>query len=324
MSSKQRRVAALLALAAVGYGSTAAAENASTGASVAAKDEKVRFADAVRLYKAGSFGRALPEFEALATATGSPNAELYVGYCLNGLERHAGAYAAFERAARDAGAEERYAETRSAALREMAELGLRLGTLVVSPVETPDGLVVTVDGAVLEPAAFGSHRVLEPGDHHVEARATARAPLVRDVHVDGGETKTVTLYFPKRDAAAPASAPGTSGDRPGAGLRIGGFVAAGVGGVGLVTFAIGGLEAKSAHDRLARECTLPCGDSAHEREVERGKSWQTVANVGLVVGGVGAIASATLLYFGYRSGAETSVALSPLPGGALLSGRGRF
>ncbi len=324
MSSKRRILAALVALAALGYGSTAAADNASPSGTAAAKDEKARFAEAVRLYKAGSFARALPAFEALATATGSPNAELYVGYCLNGLERHAGAYAAFERAARDAGSEERYAETRAAALREMAELGLRLGTLVVAPVETPDGLVVTVDGAVLEPAAFGSHRVLEPGDHHVEARATGRNPVVRDVHVDGGETKTVTLYFPQRDTAAPTAAPAASGDRPGAALRIGGFVAAGVGGVGLVTFAIGGLEAKSAHDRLARECSLPCGDSAHEREVERGKSWQTVANVGLLVGGVGALASATLLYFGYRGGAETSVALSTWPGGALLSGRGRF
>jgi hypothetical protein len=324
MSSKRRIVAALVALVAVGYGSTAAAEDAGPGGSASAKDEKARFSEAVRLYKAGSFAHALPEFEALAAATGSPNAELYVGYCLNGLERHASAYAAFERAAHDAGSEERYAETRSAALREKAELGLRLGTLVVSPVETPDGLVVTVDGDVLEPAAFGSHRVLEPGDHHVEARATARDPVVRDVHVDGGETKTVTLYFPKRDVAAPAPAPTAGRDRPGAGLRIGGFVAAGVGGVGLVTFAVGGLEAKSAHDRLARECSSPCGDSAHQREVERGKSWQAVANVGLVVGSVGAVTSATLLYFGYRGGTETSVALSPLPGGALLSGGGRF
>jgi hypothetical protein len=323
MSSKRRIVAGLVALAAAGYGSTAVAQSASASAATAAKDDKTRFAEAVRLYKAGAFERALPEFEALASATGSPNAELYVGYCLDGLERHAGAYAAFERAARDAGAEERYAETRAAALREMGELGLRLATLVVSPVETPDGLVVTVDGAVLEPAAFGSHRLFEPGEHHVEARATARDPVVRDVQVGAGETKTVTLYFPKRDAAAPP-APGSKGDRPGAGLRIGGFVAAGAGGVGLVTFAVGGLEAKSAHDRLARECSTACADSAHQREVDRGKSWQAVANVGLVVGGVGALASAALLYFGYRSGAETSVALSPLPGGAFLSGGGRF
>lgn len=318
-------VAALVALAAAGYGSTAAAENANAGASTPAKDEKTHFAEAVRLYKAGSFAQALPEFEALAATTGSPNAELYVGYCLNGLDKHAGAYAAFERAARDAGSEERYAETRGAALREMAELGLRLGTLVVSPVETPAGLVVTVDGTVLEPAAFGSHRVFEPGEHHVEARANGRDPVIRDVRVDGGETKTVTLYFPKPDSDAPVHVPTARGDRPGAGLRIGGFVAAGVGGVGLVTFMIGGLEAKSTHDRLAQECSLPCTDAPHQREVDHGKSWQAVANAGLVVGGVGALTSAALLYFGYRRAApEPSVALSPLPGGALLSGQGRF
>ncbi|HTQ05704.1 MAG TPA: hypothetical protein VMI54_17700 [Polyangiaceae bacterium] len=323
MSSNRRILAALVVLGATAYGASASAESGAEGPSAAAKDEKARFAEAVRLYKAGSFAAALPEFEALAAATGSPNAELYVGYCLNSLDRRADAHAAFERAARDAGSEERYAETRGAALREIAELGLRLGTLVVSPLETPEGLVVTVDGVALEPAAFGSHRVLEPGDHHVEARAPGRVPALYDVHVDGGETKTVTVFFPKHDAPpAPPPAPARDGAR--GGLRIGGFVAAGVGGVGLVTFAIGGLEAKSEHDRLAKECgTTPCVDAAHQREVDRGKSWQTVANAGLVVGAVGAAASVTLLYFGYR-GAEASVALSPEPGGALLSGRGRF
>lgn len=322
MSFNRQLFAALVALVAAGYGRTASAESAAAGATTPAKDDKARFAEAVRLYKSGSFAAALPEFEALVTATGSPNAELYVGYCLNALERHVDAYAAFERTARDAGTEERYAETRSAALQELTELGLHVGTLVVSPVETPDGLVVTVDGAVLEPAAFGSHRVLEPGDHHVEARATGRLAVVRDVHVDGGETKTVTLYFPESGATPSATA--AAGDKPGAGLRIGGFIAAGVGGVGLVTFVVGWFEAKSAHDGLVKECgAAPCGDSAHQREVDRGKSWQTVANVGLVVGAVGAAASVTLLYFGYRN-TETNVALSPVPGGALLSGRGRF
>ncbi len=323
MSSEGRLVAFVVVLAATAYGKSAVAETAPASSSTPAKDDKARFAEAVRLYKAGSFAAALPEFEALATATGSPNAELYVGYCLNGLDRHADAYAAFERAARDAGSEERYAETRNAALREVSELGLRVGTLVVSPVETPDGLVVTVDGAVLDPSAFGSHRVLEPGDHHVEANANGRVPVVHDVHVDGGETKTVTLYFPKSDGGSPAPSAAPGGD-PRSGLKIGGFVAAGVGGVGLVTFIAGGLEAKSEHDRLAKECgSTPCSDAAHQREVDRGKSWQTVANAGLVVGAVGAAASITLLYLGYRN-TETNVALSPLPGGVLLSGRGRF
>ena len=300
------------------------AESAAT-ASAPAKDEKARFAEAVRLYKAGDFSRALPEFEALASETGSPNARLYVGYCYAGLERPADAYAAFELAARGAGDDARYADTRTAALSELSNLTLRVAKLVVSPVEQPPGLVVKVDGVVLDPGAFDTHRVFPAGDHRVEATATGHEPIVREVHVEDGETKTVTLFFPKHDADAgrpAASAAPRSGD--GSGLRTAGFVAAGVGGAGLVAFVIGGLEAKKAYDSLEHECgAAPCSDTAHQRDVDRGKSWQTVANVGLVVGGIGVAASATLLYFGYRKG-DASVNVTPVAGGALLHGEARF
>ncbi|HSU41869.1 MAG TPA: hypothetical protein VLJ38_19955, partial [Polyangiaceae bacterium] len=110
----------------------------------------------------------------------------------------------------------------------------------------------------------------------------------------------------------------------GSALRTGGFIAAGVGGAGLITFVVGGLEARKAYSALKQECgATACSDTAHQRDVDRGKSWQTVANVGLVVGSIGVAASATLLYFGYRKG-ETSVSVTPVAGGALLRGEARF
>jgi hypothetical protein len=324
MSSNVKAPVVALLLATSAWSFPLRAEPAAT-ANAPAKDDKARFAEAVRLYKAGDFSSALPQFEALASETGSPNARLYVGYCYAGLDRPADAYAAFELAARSAGEDARYADTRTAALSELSNLTLRVARLVVSPVEQPPGLVVKVDGVVLEPGAFDTHRVLPAGDHHVEATATGHAPIVRDVHVEGGETKTVTLFFPKNDANAAgpgaSSAPRTS---DGSGLRTAGFVAAGVGGAGLVAFVIGGLEAKKTHDALEHECGVtPCTDTAHQRDVDRGKSWQTVANVGLVVGGIGVAASATLLYFGYRKG-DASVSVTPVAGGALLHGEARF
>jgi tetratricopeptide (TPR) repeat protein len=324
MSSNPRVALFALALAALAAPARASAEP-KPAAEASANDEKARFAEAVRLYKANDFAAALPEFEALASETGSPNARLYVGYCYVGLERPADAYAAFEQAARSAGSDERYDETRTAALSELSNLTLRIAKIVVAPVEQPDGLVVKVDGVPLDPEAFGSHRVFAAGDHRVEASATDRDPIVRDIHVAAGETKTVTLYFPKRETAAPSNPPPRDAEpNRGSALRTAGFVAAGVGGAGLVTFIVGGLEARSAYNDLERACgTTPCTDAAHQRDADRGKSWQTVANVGLVVGGIGAATSATLLYFGYREGA-TSVALAPLAGGAIITGKARF
>ncbi len=323
MSFEVKATTLALLVATCAWSAPLRAESAAP-ASAPAKDEKTRFAEAVRLYKAGDFAHALPEFDALASETGSPNARLYVGYCYAGLERPADAYAAFELAARGAGSEARYAETRTAALSELSNLTLRIAKLVVSPVEQPPGLVVKVDGVVLEPGAFDTHRVFPPGDHRVEATATGHEPIVRDVHVEGGETKTVTLFFPKKDAAPEPPAESRAARSDGSALRTAGFVAAGVGGAGLITFVVGGLEAKRAHDSLEQACgAAPCSDTAHQRAVDRGKSWQTVGNVGLVVGSIGVAASATLLYFGYRKG-ESSVSVAPVAGGALLRGEARF
>jgi hypothetical protein len=106
-------------------------------------------------------------------------------------------------------------------------------------------------------------------------------------------------------------------------LRTAGFVAAGVGGLGLVTFVVAGLSAKSAYHELEQDCGgARCSDSQHQSDVERGKTWQTIANVGLIAGGVGAVTGGALLYFGYRDANHTALAL--VPGGAVLTTRGKF
>jgi len=299
----------------------ASAEDASPPAHAA--DPKAQFAEAVKLYKAERFAEALPLFESLEKETHSPNASLYVGHCLKALGRTADAYRAFESSAKAAGSDERYAETRSAAVAELTDLGLRVARLVVAPVETPPGLVVRVDGKPLEAAEFGAHRVLEAGEHHVDAEAPGREPTAQDVYIDGGETRTVTLTL-KQLGAAPA-APPPPAPSPRAGLRIGGFVGLGVGAAGLATFVIAGLGAKSAHDELEQACSAtPCLDAAHRDDADRGRTLQTVANVGLAVGVVSAAAGGALLYFGYKGSAPAEVGWSVVPGGLAANVRGRF
>lgn len=323
MSSRSiLRATLLAALVAAPFG----VAHAEAPSSKSASDPKARFTEATKLYKAGRLAEALPAFEALASETASPNAALYVGHCLKGLGKLADAYRAFEGSARGAGNEERYAETRSAALSELAELGLRVGKLVVSPVETPEGLLVKLDGASLDPAAFGVHRVLEPGEHQVEAEAPDHDPIVQTIRLEGGETRTVTLYLKRREAApAPPPPPSPARDTHTA-LKVGGFVAAGVGTVGLATFVVAGLGAQGVHDELEAECgKVPCLDAKHRDDADRGHSLQTVANVGLVVGIVGAAASGALFYFGYRDAtSEPTVGLSVQPRGVSASLRGRF
>ncbi|MGC4091168.1 MAG: hypothetical protein QM756_25490 [Polyangiaceae bacterium] len=292
-----------------------------------ASDSAKTFADAVKLYKSGQAEQALPVFENLASATQSPNAQLYVGYCLADLGRHREAHRAFSLTIQYALAtnDARYEATREAAQSQVLTLNLRLAKLVLSFVETPPGLVVKVDDSVVETAQLGTPLVLEPGAHHIEATADGLTPISRDEQIEAGGSKTLTLSFAKPEAKPLVVAPKVTPARDdGNTLRMLGFVAGGVAVAGLSVFTVTGLKAQSIHNQLQNECAKGCSDPEHLDLVGSGKSMQTVANVSLAIGAVSALGSASLLYFGYKrtGSAEPSIAFNP--GGVTLHYRGTF
>jgi hypothetical protein len=282
-----------------------------------APDPHAHFAEAVKLYKDRKFEQALPLFERLVADTDSPNARLYVGYSLLKLGREVEAYRAFSRLLGTSSAprEDKYDTTREAARAELFALDQRVAKVVVAPAESPPGLQVRLDGAALDPAVFGLVYAVEPGGHRIEAVAEGRSPLVRSIHLAAGETKTLTLLLPKPEPApvssAAAGAPAPVRD-DGATLRMLGFSSLGIGAAGLAVFAVAGVSAKSVHDDLKAECGEgSCADSAHQDDASRGKTLQTVANVGLVVGLAGAAGGALLLLVGRApTNAHTTVAES--------------
>lgn len=307
-----------------------AQEAASTAPADADQDPAARFVHAVKLFKASKLGEALPLFEQLFADTGSPNAALYVGHCLSGLERNAEAYVAYSRALHAAEKENdpKYEPAREAARTQLSALGVRVAKLVLSLTEVPPGVRVSVDENPLEPAALGTPLALEPGVHVVAVDADGREPSRREVLIEAGETKSLTLSLEKKPsneaaAAPPAPAPAPAQDlRPQ--LRVAGYVAGGVGALGFLTLTLAGLDAKSTNDTLARECSRGCSDAEHLDAIEHGKAMQTLANVGLVVGAVGVAASGTLLFLGFSGDGESGASASVTPFGAELGYRGRF
>jgi hypothetical protein len=305
-----------------------AADEAKDSASQA--DPAVRFAKAVALFKASKLADALPLFETLFADTGSPNAALYVGHCLAGLERNAEAYQAFSLALRAAekGNDPKYQPAREAAQTELSRLGVRVAKLVLSISDSPAGLQVKVDDEPFDQVALGSPLALEPGVHVISAEATDREPAKREVLIEAGETKTITLSLERkslpREAAPPVVAPQPKAQDLRPQLRLAGYVAGGVGALGFLTLTIAGLEAKGTNTTLSRECARGCSDQAHRGEIEHGKTMQTLANVGLVVGVVGVAASGTLLYLGFSGDEETGASARVTPFGGELSYRGAF
>jgi hypothetical protein len=314
------------------------AQPAPTAGAAAAEsnDVKAQFANAQRLFKANQFAEALPLFVQLAETTGSPNARLYAGHCLQQLGRNVDAYAAFTAVVREVNEhpEPRYAPTKEAAIKQLAVLNVRLAKIVVSPTDIPIAARVTLDGTPLDQKDFGTSIVVEPGNHRVELSGTGAAPARRDVSIDGGELKTVTFSSKKVDEALPAGAPTNQASAPavpkdessdgGRTMRTVGLVVGGTGVAGLAVFTVAGLMLKSSVKDLEAQCPNGCTDADHLGQVDRARTLQTTANVGLVVGLVGVGVGTTLFVLGQGKRGDNSVSVSSANGGGMVSYTGRF
>ncbi len=321
------RPCAILFVAALALTRPATATPPPTETAATESDARSKFNEAVRLFKAGEVARALPLFEELASTTGSPNAELYVGHCLKHLERWRDAHVAFSAvAAEPRGTEDqKYEATREAARAELEALEARVAKLVVNWAEAPESFSLRLDGVEVDPHRFGSEWVLEPGSHRVEARGRDVEPISRTVAIEAGELKTISLSF-VHVARPAAHESGTGAESPSRRekLRTLGFVAGGVGVAGVAVWTVFGLQAKADYDALERECPEGCANEKSRERIDSGKSSQTIANVGLAVGGVGLAASGALLYLAFSEDETPRASVALSPGSASLSYEGRF
>jgi len=281
---------------------------------------EVAFAEAVRIFKSGDTARALPLFLHLGESIESPNVQLYVGYCQLELGHDREAHQAFSLAVKQSieRGEARYAAAREAAQGELAKLNPRLATLTISLVQVPKEFVVKLDHERLDPALVGSPIVISPGLHQVEAESEGAKPVLREVLLDKGGSKVIAILFEEESKKTIELAPinqmvPASAQSTGHYLTVFGYVAGGLGLVGWATYAVAGLKARSDYNQLHADCPTRCSDAAHRNQANEGKTFQTVANVGLGVGVAGTLAGAALFYVGlsHRDGPRTSVAFAP-------------
>ena len=126
---------------------------------------------------------------------------------------------------------------------------------------------------------------------------------------------------------SPSPAPAAPPKDDGTTLRTVGYIAGGVGIVGFIVFAVAGIGAKNAHDRL--EDTLQaCGPKAIDCNdafgpAADGKRLQTIANIGLATGLAGVGLGATLIMLGGHAANDTP-AVATAPQGGMITFVGRF
>ncbi len=279
-------------------------------------------------YEAKDYPGALESAKKALELSGSPNARLYVGRSLRELGRLAEAHFELERTLREARdlaeKDDKYAATRDAAAAEVALLDQKVGKVIVALVDAPAGTRVTLNGTPLDPSRLGKPVAVVPGDLLIRAQPDGGVVTEKSVEMKAGETQTVTMVLETHgstESDAPPPVVESQSDAPtdqpkGGTLRTIGFVTAGVGVAGIAVFAIAGSMSSSKFKQVEDDCGgKRCTDPKYGDTIDSGKRLETIANVGLVVGGVGLLAGGAIILFGGPKSTEktgsASVSIAP-------------
>ncbi len=274
-------------------------------------------------FKDADYAKALEAFSTSLRLYASPNTRLYLARTLAKLERFTEAADTFEeviRAARLKEAEEpSYAAARAAAERELTDLQNRLARVTVAFGDsTADVDALFVNERAIPRQAFGLPVYVRPGTVAVRVVYKDGQEQRQNVSLAARERKTLTLAprEPRREPAVDDATENSnkllppantlSDDDGGSGAAAVGLgVGAGVAAVGWGGALLFGVLADNRFDELSMECEGPC-PASRNAEIDEGETFQTLANVGLVVGTVGTVAAGVALVLLLSDDAEVN------------------
>lgn len=321
-----RSLAVSVALALVLVAGSAAAQPTSKQSA----DAAAQFKSAQQLYDQHKYEQALPMFQEVDRVLGSPNSLLYAARCLRELGRRPAAYhmmtqamrTATERAHADPG----YTSTRDAAAAERAAIETTIGRIIVAVVEPPADIELRINDEPIDRTRVGETLAVDPGSVIVVVSAPGRTTFRKELTVTAGTSETVAVTLPVARVAAPGPSPArvidVPGDAPvssGGAVRTLGFVTAGVGVLGIATFAVTGLMANARYSEIETECGAPpCQDPAYTERINTGMALDTAANVGLIVGIAGVVGGSLMILLGGPKAAP-SAGSRPTPSATLLA-----
>ena len=317
--------AAALAAFVLAQASPARADGVLPAAATAVQREQAqsRFVRGKDLMARQSYDAALVEFRASHDIVSSPNTRLELARCLLAMGKLVDAYAELGRTAIEAkelrAEDNRYQRAYEAASSERAQLQQKLGFVTLAIQNASDDTKLTMGGEELRRAAWTEPAPALAGTTEVVVTTPGHVPVTRSVTLAAGASTTLTLDA-RSGASSDPEPPVAFEPLPvtrtvhGPSLRTWAYVSGGVGGVGLGAFVLFGELARSKYDQLQTDCAdRPCPTS-QAGAISGGKTDQTIANVGLVVGILGAAASTTLFVLSRkRADAAPAAALVVAP-----------
>jgi hypothetical protein len=313
---------------------TAAGVEPTFATDVQKADAQKRFDRGRELSSAQSYQAALVEFRASFDIVASPNAHLAVARTLVSLGQLADAYVEFGRTSAEARAlsakEKRYAQTAEAADSEQRDVAANLAFVTISLQPPAGDATVKLGDREIDRESLGTPIPVMPGPTILVVSRGGTEVGRQSLTLAAGEKKTAALDIrPKTpERVTVESQAETGGEAPVAAepassaLRTPAYVAGGVGVLGLVTFAVFGSLEKSTYNDLKSTCQGgPCPASSAD-DISKGRSQQTIANVGLAVGLVGAATGAVLYVVSIPAKAPTSARAGVVVGPGFVGVRG--
>lgn len=311
-----------------GANCTASAESAPDTASL--KRAREQFGRALALQTGGDWAGALALLKEVATVKGTPQVRFNIALCEEHLGRLVAALGDYELAGTDARAEKADLVRQEVDAR-LDALRARLPRIVVQRGTGAEGATIALDGIPLGDAVVGTPLPADPGPHVVDATAPGFLPFKQSFRVAEQQTASIEVTLQvepsKPPPPAPVSPPFSRITSPG--LRNAGYV---VGGAGIASLIASGAMFYLRHNAindLDQRCgadRMSCPEDA-KSTADRGRLYNTLGNVTLVVGAASVAVGAVLVIVGGRTREQPKLALAPAATGANgggLSLLGRF
>jgi hypothetical protein len=252
-------------------------------------------AEGLALYEQGDYVRALERFDLAHGLMPAPTLGIRAARCLVRLGRLVEASERYLEVTRFPLTERSPQVHIQAVQQASVELDALQPTIPTLTVATDrlDGepLEAKIDGAVMPAAMLGQPQPLDPGPHRIELRGPDRdfeAPLV----LKPGDK--ITLWLPPI-AKPRASGPTAAASPPMSAVRRWGIASLVVGGAGTMMGVFSGALALAQQDALEARCPERSCPPAEHAAADRYDATRVLTTVGLVLGGVGLGAGATLM-----------------------------
>lgn len=301
-------------------------------ATASAEDAEIRTAardlatQGAQAFEAGDYAQASDFFRRAHELVPAPTIALLRARSLAKLGQLLEAIDIYEQTARfklPDDAPEAYSQAVETARNEMEDVRHRLPRLklMLIGVTSDEHPQVSMDDKITPDALLGVERPINPGQHRIEARVGGQLRATRELSIVESQSYQIELDVrPAEPAPKPvlAEPPASTHAHAHSWRQTGGYVALGVGVLGLGIGTYTGIVALNHKSDLDSVCKPNCPPSSAE-DIDAFRSNRTISYVSFGVGIAAAATGVALLTLGKPS--EEHVAIRALPGGLQIGGR---